>query len=241
MHDALGLRRTTEDDIQSANLMALIKLEPYLAATVSAQEKAGAGREVIQMRDVYLENDPVFRLILGRPYRLRISLRHQQRRQTSCYKTVHIKVKPSDGPWTELKIEESHVLSGNSEATAVFQPEVLKSEKLKSAGPSFGMPDQKYVAVQIDIGVQVEAIEDSPQDLKLSGQLLFYMVAPESETNKTQVRQFVRETGSSWEALPKWIKNESNGAIILARSDVQTLVKESSEHLSIFSRLFSRV
>lgn len=228
MQTALRLDKMTVKKLRSANLMIAIELED------------AEGKAAMQMRDAYLENDPVFVLVLGQPYFLKASVKHKQRRKRSSYNITGIRVKPMDGQWTDLKIADpNHPCAGN-DLKATFETALLGSDKLNRVGSESGMPDEKFVTVHVEIDIDTKLEKATDVTLQLTGQIICYMIRPGSELHEGNVRIFQRPAGKLWRQTPQWIKEGAHGALILARTDGRTRTQEDPQTtwVSVICRLF---
>ena len=182
-------------------------------------DESELGSKVFTMKDDGIDTQPIFLLCVRRSYLLHVSVEHQYFSNAPFLGIKRLDVLPDDGQRTALQIIKSIATETKLEAVGVFNPDQCDSTKLQLVSPFAGDLQQKYVAVELLVGVVSEV--GSTQELDMKVQFFCRM---HSSDCQFLCRKFMRFAAHEWERTPQWIKVLSREAAVSAGVAIGTFI-----------------
>lgn len=210
----MRLIQITLKESLSANLIVVIVIEEYVGnREASVALKDSAWKKVLTMRDDNMQDDPIFMLVVGRIYRLRVSLRHKHRSQATFRQISGVTAKAPDAEAKTLDIIEITPACNGHEVVALFNATEIGSDRLMQVSPMSGELEKKYVMLDVRVSLSIEEAEEVQSLLDLNGRVVCNMVANDA---LLEARRIVRWAREQWDQGPQWMRDGARGAIILA-------------------------
>ena len=217
MTNALSLMEFTVRELCSANMLIRLGLEELSGeAHLSLIDRAG--RKCPTMADDFLKDEPIFLLTIGQSCALRVGLEHKHQTQSASRKISGVSLTPDDGNELDLLITESKLAAEGHEVVMLFQPELHNSTKLSTLTKGFGMPDDKYVKLNVKIRVCVASAGGVSEVIEFKKTLYCCL----AKTLPLSFKRFERFILDTWKYSPQWIRDGARGAVILAEGLVKT-------------------
>lgn len=218
MHDVQSTTGATRKEVCAASLMALITIEKFATrADVSEMTKDRKCKAAVTMTDDYMD-DPVFMLVVGRVYRLRVALRHKHRNQARFRRISAIILKAPDGEEVPAGIEEITEACDGHEVVALLDTKSLKSERFRRVSPMFGSLEQKYNMMEVIVVVEIQEAETT-QEVELSRTIVCCMAASEQRLVGRRLASWI---GDKWKRAPQGMR-DAKKVVVTAAAIAQSL------------------
>ena len=178
------------------------------------------GNQVFTMNDDCLNGEPIFLLCVEQSYLVHVSVEHQHLNHPPFSKLTYVALCPEDGERTELTNTSFYISENRLEATAVLDTRKYHSAKLQSVSPSCGSLEQKYVVVDLLVGV---ASVDEGSNRGLEMKLRFYCrMYPRN--CRFPCRKLLQFVAKEWIRTPQWVKVLTREAAVSATVALGTVL-----------------
>lgn len=165
-------------------------------------------KEALTMHDDNLGDEPIYMLVINRPCRLRVSLKHKNEQLSLAEMIVGVTLKAPEGPAIPLAIEELSPACMGHQVVAYLHPAQLQSDELLRVSPGRGLSEEKYAMLEVTVYLKT----DTAFYHELKTRVVCNMVA---HNNRLFPRAIIREANNLWSKVPQWIKNALRIAIFI--------------------------
>ena len=220
----LELCRLTVEESISANVEIDIWMEEFLCGDASGSTAGNKTQPVLTIRDDdVLGNEIIFLLNVRRRYRLCVSMRHLRINKVPFRKVEWIRVIAPDAKAFEMKVEELQTTECQLQGAVLFDTVALNSDKMNTVPTSYANPTEKYLSLDIVIGVRprVERRDDENSILQLKGRIYCKMHSENDPLTFVRLTQSVKE---GWNSMPRWMRFTIKGTARLGDAVVGSLI-----------------
>lgn len=191
----------------ASKLHVWVDIEEYTKGTEHFIFQERKANLVCTMKDSCLPNQSIYCLNLGTDYRIKVIVQSKWDDDLKFKKISWIKLRPEGDSSFLLGIfQKARQENRTLEVLADFRAAEHKCPKLSTVSPDCGPKENKYVELDVIIGVEVDPVTKTCMELKSTIHLKMHpkgslLIFPRG-------RRAISET---WNSSPIWVKNTISG------------------------------
>lgn len=190
--------------------MASIRMERFTNHARSDDAYFEEEDEVMAVADLCLPDNPVFVLIAGESYSLRISLLHDGVAEVPIRRVLSVRMLSADGSVITLETQDGPVDSTKCEVVALLPPFETESTTSVDSLLADRNLSREHLTLELMVTVGMSAHLEHVREIN---QKLHCRIVPPGTNLETKT--FVRKYDYGWERVPHWKAAGVNASLAL--------------------------